>query len=182
MARAQRKPITYDEYHQLEQNSEIRHELVDGVLVAMVGGTDIHNLITGNIMVAFKTRLRGRGCRVFFSDMRLRIGENVRYPDVFVTCAADDDHPHYKTQPIVIAEVLSDSTARMDRGAKFDDYRQLPSLAHYLLISQTAVHVEHFARKTGWQSEVLIHDNLLTLSTLSLSIPITDFYEDIGIG
>lgn len=180
MASVQLKALSYDDYISGEQNSEFRHELVDGQLYAMGGSTAEHNLIAGNLFVALKLGLRGSGCQVFFADMNVRIEEQGCYPDVFVSCTHEDDQAYYKTQPVLIAEVLSDSTARIDRGKKFDEYRQLDSLECYLLLSQTAVHIEHFSRANGWRKpDVLLMDGTLELTALGLSIPVAEIYDDI---
>ena len=171
--------LSFDEYLALEEDSEVRQELVAGELRAMGGGTDIHNLIATGLGFALKSRLRGTSCHVFIGDVKVRAGDNGRYPDVFVSCARDDNHPLYKEQPVLIAEVLSDSTQKQDRGDKFADYRQLASLEDYLLIAQSAVHIEYFCRADNWRQRILLENDTLVLASLNLQIPVREIYGDV---
>jgi Uma2 family endonuclease len=179
----QTEPLSFDEYLALESTLQLRHELVDGEIRAMGGGTDVHNLIATAMGFALRSRLRAMSspCRVFIGDVKVRAGHNGRYPDVFVSCAREDNHALYKEQPLLIAGVLSDSTQKEDRGQKFNDYRQLTSLQDYLLIAQSAVHIEHFRREENdsWQQRILLENDTLILSVFELQIPVCEIYEDV---
>ncbi|MFO1433238.1 MAG: Uma2 family endonuclease [Candidatus Competibacteraceae bacterium] len=145
--------LSIDDYLVLEQTSAIRHELVDGRLYAMVGATDVHNLLVQGFAAALRKRLKGSGCRIFTETIKLRVGDNFRYPDVFVTCAASDNDPLFKTQSILIAEILSDTSRRRDQEEKRDEYRQIASLRYYVLLEQGNVSARCWSRQDdGWGS------------------------------
>ena len=114
-----------------------RHEYIDGEVFAMAGAEDRHVTVAGNLYIALRQHLGGSPCRTFMSDMRLHVASanSYFYPDVLVTCSALDlASPLVKTEPKLIAEVLSPSTAAYDRGVKFSHYRSLASLQEYVLI------------------------------------------------
>lgn len=141
--------LTPEEYLQLESSSDIKHEYLDGEIFAIAGATDTHVTIAGNIFAMLLTHLRGSGCRVYISDMKVKIETKNRffYPDVMVTCKAEDrENSTYKEFPRLIIEVLSDSTEAFDRGDKFADYQSLPSLQEYVLINTKKARIECFRR------------------------------------
>ncbi len=114
-----------------------RHEFLDGEVFAMAGAEDRHVTVSMNLAFALRQHLSGSPCRTYMSDMRLHVAaaNSYFYPDVLVTCSALDlDSPMLKSEPRLIAEVLSPSTAAYDRGLKFSHYRSLASLQEYLLI------------------------------------------------
>ena len=137
IATPQSSNLTPEEYLQLETKSDIKHEYINGEVYAMAGATDTHVTIAGNIFALLLSHLRGSGCRVYISDMKVRIENKNRfyYPDVLVTCEdRDRENSTFKQFPSLIIEVLSDSTEAFDRGDKFADYQSLPSLQEYVLI------------------------------------------------
>jgi Uma2 family endonuclease len=141
--------LTIEEYLQREIASDTKHEYFDGEIFAMAGATDTHVTIAGNIFALLLTHLRGSGCRVYISDMKVKIEAKKRffYPDVMVTCEAKDrENSTYKDCPCLIIEVLSDSTEAFDRGEKFADYQCLPSLQEYVLINTKKARIESFRR------------------------------------
>ncbi len=146
--------LSPEQYLALEATSAVKHEYIDGEIYAMAGATDVHVTLTGNLFAALLSHLRvshwkGSGCRVYFSDMKARIEAINRYyyPDVMVTCdRKDQDEPTFKRHPILIVEVLSDSTTSFDRGDKFADYQMLESLKEYVLINTHRQRVECFRR------------------------------------
>lgn len=142
---------TPDEYLRFEREAPERHELIDGEIVAMSGGTFEHALIAGNATTALGNTLRGRACFVCSPDMRIKVEalERYTYPDVSVVCgtpAFEDDRRDTLLNPVALFEVLSDSTESDDRGEKFAGHRTLSSLVDYVLISQKSVLVEHYTR------------------------------------
>mgnify|MGYP003827017317 CR=1 FL=1 len=119
---------TYREYLALEDGANVRHEFLDGEIYAMAGGTPEHASICVNVSTALNVQLRGRGCRVHSSDLRIRVLPTglVTYPDVTVVCAhaeLDPEHRHTITNPQLVVEVLSPSTAAYDRGEKLAHYK-----------------------------------------------------------
>jgi Uma2 family endonuclease len=136
-----------DEYLQIEEKSPIKHEYVNGRLYAMVGASQAHNTIAGNLLTALRSHIRGSGCRVFISDMKVCIEHRncYYYPDVVVSCdQRDQETPISLRFPRLIVEILSDSTEAFDRGDKFQDYQTIESLQEYVLISSKRQLVQCF--------------------------------------
>jgi Uma2 family endonuclease len=152
MALPVERRLTVAEYLAAErQHPDTKCEYLAGVVVAMAGGTRLHSLLGTRIAAALSTALGGRGCEVHGSDLRVRIPARDlgTYPDVTVVCGpfeGDADDPDAATNPIAIVEVLSPTTEAWDRGEKFAAYRALPSLRHYVLVSQDRQHIEHYQR------------------------------------
>ena len=149
IASPQQSYLTPEEYLQLEDASNIKHEYIDGQVFAMAGASDPHVTIALNIATLLRSHVRGSGCRVYIADMKARIESLNRfyYPDVMVTCdPRDRETSTYKCFPSLIVEVLSDSTEAFDRGDKFVDYQELESLREYVLINTKRQRVECFRR------------------------------------
>jgi Uma2 family endonuclease len=141
--------MSYGEYLAAEEISAIRHEYLRGEIYAMAGGTPPHARLALAIGSDLRVALAGRPCGVFGSDLRVRVQATdlSTYPDVTVVCGklehANED-PNAATNPVLIVEVLSDSTEADDRGEKFAHYRRLPSLREYLLVSQREARLEAY--------------------------------------
>jgi Uma2 family endonuclease len=149
IASPQQPQLTPDEYLQMEAQSPVKHEYIDGQIYARAEASDPHVTIAGNLATLLRSHVRGSGCRVYISDMKARIEALNRfyYPDVLVTCDPRDlETPTYKRFPTLIVEVLSDSTEAFDRGDKFADYQTLESLREYVLINTKRQRVECFRR------------------------------------
>ena len=134
---AQKSVFTAADYLAWEPAQLDRHEFLDGEVFAMAGAEDRHVTVAGNLYIALRQHLSGSPCRTFMSDMRLQVAAAncYFYPDVLVTCSALDlASAMIKTEPKLIAEVLSPSTGAYDRGLKFSHYRSLASLEEYVLI------------------------------------------------
>ena len=138
MAQAAQKPVlTAADYLAWESAQLDRHEFLDGEVFTMAGAEDRHVTVAGNLYIALRQHLSGSPCRTYMSDMRLHVAaaNSYFYPDVLVTCSALDlASAMVKTEPKLIVEVLSPSTAAYDRGLKFSHYRSLASLQEYVLI------------------------------------------------
>ena len=165
------------QFLEYEQSQEIRHELVDGYLYGMVGATDRHEEISLNLAAALQRHLSGGPCRAYKGDMKLRINDDFYYPDVFVRCSEDRGDPYFKTDPVMIAEVLSPSTQRYDRGDKRQVYLGLESLQEYVLISQTDMHVEVVKREGMLVTTLYSEQDVLDLDSLDFSITLAELYE-----
>ncbi|MEY8877296.1 MAG: Uma2 family endonuclease [Leptothrix sp. (in: b-proteobacteria)] len=129
--------MTAAEYLAWETAQPERHEFLDGEIWAMAGAEDRHVTLAGNIYMALRQHLHGSSCRTFMSDMKLHAesANSYFYPDVFVTCSETDRASTLvKREPTLVVEVLSNSTAAYDRGAKFAHYRQIPTLREIALI------------------------------------------------
>ena len=143
--------ISEDEYLEIERNSEIKHEYFDGEIFAMSGASEAHNLIVANVIITLGSQLKKKPCRVYPSDMRLKIERTTlyTYPDAMIVCGErkfGDKEKDMLLNPDVIIEVLSDSTENYDRGKKFEHYRQIASLKEYVLISQHERKIEKFMK------------------------------------
>lgn len=129
--------MSLDQFLAWDASQSVRHEFSAGEVFAMAGAEDSHVTVAGNVYVHLRRHLAGTPCRAFMSDMKLLVeaADSVFYPDVMVTCSdADRRSPLYKSEPKLLVEVLSPSTAAFDRGDKFAAYRRLSSLQEYVLI------------------------------------------------
>jgi Uma2 family endonuclease len=187
MAVATLEEISLEQYFTLESRSELRHEFHDGRRVEVAGASLNHNYLAGNLYAALWNALRSKAFSVFMNDMRVWIPDDKRavYPDVMVVA----DPPEFALErkdtlanPRIIAEVLSSSTEAYDRGDKFKAYRSLPSLAEYLLISQSKKAVDHFVKNNAgkWVLETsLAEQGELALASIDLSLDLDVLYDKV---
>ena len=176
--------FTPEEYFVWEAQQLEKHELINGRVYAMTGGTRNHSDIAGNIMTIFKTHLRGSGCKVYNSDCRINIiGTNdFTYPDLSVTCdQRDKKHPLYITYPCLIVEVLSPTTEAYDRGKKFARYRRNPSLIDYVLVSseEMAIDIYHKNEAGDWLILSYRAGDVVEFKSINLRVTIEQIYEEI---
>jgi Uma2 family endonuclease len=177
--------LSPEEYLALERQAEYKSEYLDGVMYAMAGGTERHNLIAANIIISVGVQLRNRPCRVYPSDLKVRIPNSKRffYPDVSVVCGDTkfaDDERDIILNPVLIVEVLSDSTAAYDRGKKFLSYQQIESLREYLLIAQDEFLVEHFVRQdnASWlYTKANALEETIILPSIECELALRDVYD-----
>lgn len=175
--------MTVEQYLELEKTAEVKHEFHDGLLVAMVGVTQVHALVTLNVGAWLRANLRGGPCRVVVSDFKVHVAAANRffYPDVTVYCdASSSPDSLFTAVPKVIVEVLSPSTANYDRGKKFADYRRLDSLEAYVLVDTDWQAVDVF-RPTAdriWYITSFGPGEQVPLQSLGLDIPVDAIYED----
>ncbi|MBD2636359.1 Uma2 family endonuclease [Limnothrix sp. FACHB-881] len=182
--------ITADDYLAQEVLAETRNEYRNGVVVPMTGGTPEHNEIASVLNALLRIALKGQGYSIFVADQRLWIPEPnlYTYPDVMVAkrpIERKPDRTDTVMNPILIAEVLSKSTAAYDRTEKFAAYRTIASLQNYLLIDQYQPHVELYARTGDQQwlfSEYGQLSNRVLLDAVSVELPLADLYEAIEFG
>jgi Uma2 family endonuclease len=173
-------------YMDWEAQQPERHEWVDGEIFAMTGARDAHNQIAGNLYMALRVALRGTPCRAFISDMKLYVEavDAVFYPDVLVTCDARDRGPEAdlaKRHPLLIVEVLSDSTAAYDRGRKFELYRRLQELQEVLFIAQDRMQLDLFRRngQGRWELYPAAEGEVLRLESVGLDLAVAQVYQDV---
>lgn len=178
------RTISYGEYLDLERLSEEKHEFIDGMAVAMAGGSIEHGRLASRLAHLLSAALEGRACGVYSSDVRIRIPGTGRstYPDLNVVRtslerAADDAEAI--VNPTVIVEVLSESTERSDRGEKFAHYRRIPSLKEYVLVSQDERRIEIFRREgERWVLDEFLADGSVVLDSLDVEFPLASLYDD----
>lgn len=178
--------LSPEEYLGLERRAEFKSEYVDGVVHARADSSERHNLITANVVTALGVQLRDRPCRVYPSDLKVRVPNSKRffYPDVSVVCGETefaDEERDVILNPILIVEVLSESTEAFDRGRKFSSYQQLESLREYLLVSQGELVVEHYLRQeAGWfYTKASGPDADLNLPALDCRVALSDIYSKV---
>lgn len=185
-----RTMLTAEEYLEQERVAEFKSEYVNGDVTAMAGGSSNHDEIATNIISSLKQQLKGRPCRVFSSDFKVRIDKanGFRYPDVSGLCGPILYHDKTRDaycNPAVIFEVLSPSTESFDRGEKFRLYRLLDSLFEYILVRQDRVEVEVWTRGADsvWTS-VIYNEAIdsIRLKTLDCSLTLGDIYDKVEFG
>ena len=175
---AQTQTVTFEEFLSFVEHAEGKHELVNGVMYAMTGGTLRHADVTTNLVVSLHRELGGRPCRVRTSDAMVRTAAgDALYPDVVVTCGDSDTHPIWITRPLLVVEVLSEGTAAYDRGLKFEKYRAVESLAEYVLVDPDRTAVDIYRRETAgrWVLDP-VRDGAVVLLSLDISLTLDDIY------
>jgi len=182
--KTQDRYFTPEEYFAWEAQQLEKHELIDGRVHGMSGGTKNHSAIKLNIVVLLKDHLRGSQCQVFNSDLKISIlhTANYTYPDLSVTCDdRDREHPLYITYPCLIVEVLSLSTEAYDRGKKFNWYRRNPNLIDYVLVSSDEMAVDIYHKKDTGEWVILSYreGDVVEFKSIGLSLPIEQFYEEV---
>jgi Uma2 family endonuclease len=181
------QPLSEDEYLRQEAEAEIKHELVSGEAYAMAGASERHNRIAGNVFYHLRSITRGKACRAFMADMKLRIAASSTYyyPDVMLVCDPADEHPIYKQAPRLIAEVLSPATANVDLREKWQAYRALPSVRYYLLVDSDRLWARVFFRKEegDWFEQDLSREDVFEVQCdeVRLDLTLDDLYEDTGL-
>jgi Uma2 family endonuclease len=177
--------MTAEEYLKWEATQEMRHEYVDGDIVAMTGGSIPHNDIALNLYTSLRPHLRQRGCRVNVSDVKVQANQNSRYfyPDLVITCDPEDlKSRQFIQNPKVIVEVLSPSTASYDCTKKLKYYRQIPSLQEYVLIDSESMSVEVYQRGEGkmWHYYEYTNGDVIALQSIEFEFSIELLYEGIS--
>jgi len=180
---------TIDEYLRLERDSQEKHEYDDGDILAMAGASRVHVLIAGNTFAALHSRLLGKSCVPYMSDLRIRVTGRPKYvyPDVAVICGEaiqdpDDQRGESYMNPRLIVEVLSPTTEKYDRGRKFDRYRQVESFREYVLVSQDAARVEMYFRNPDgtWAFDAAVGiDAVARLRSLNTDLPLSEIYAGV---
>ena len=186
---AELKPnLTFDEYLAIESKAEYKSEFVNCQMYAMAGASPEHNLIVINVGSELRAQFKNRPCRVYASDLLLKIPEkeNGRYPDLTVVCGQSQfyNNPHIDAllNPTLVVEILSPSTENYDRGVKTEEYRSIPSLKEYLLIAQDRCHVEHYVRQSDNQwllSEFKSLQAVIRLPSINCDLSLIEVYANV---
>ncbi|HEX8651567.1 MAG TPA: Uma2 family endonuclease [Pyrinomonadaceae bacterium] len=179
--------LTPEEYLAIERKSEIKHEYFAGEMFAMVGASKRHNLITANIIRILGNQLLDRPYNVYPSDMRVKVSATGKYtyPDVVVACEEekfDDAGNDTLLNPVVIIEVLSESTEAYDRGKKFEHYQTIESLTEYLLVAQDPYRIEQYVRQSNreWRySEYHNAEDIVKISAIDCELTLKDVYAKV---
>ena len=179
--------LTEAEYLDLERRLESRNEFFGGEMFAMSGGTPLHSQIAANLVREFGNQLKQRDCIVYNSDLRLKVEATglFTYPDLSVVCGPLQFAPGTDdtvVNPTLIVELLSDSTEAYDRGKKFENYRQIPELREYLLVSQKEPRIEQFVRQENEQwllREAAGLAATLSLPSLEINISLAEVFAGV---
>lgn len=181
------KTITATQYLARERKADFKSEYFQGEVFAMAGGSPSHSLIGANVVRATGNQLDGKTCRVFNSDLRIKVQASglYTYPDASIVCGElqfDDEQQDTVTNPTVIVEVLSDSTEKYDRGRKSAHYRTIDSVQVILLIAQDARHVECYTRQAedAWLlREYLSLEDAVNLDGIGISLSMSEIYRGV---
>ena len=178
--------MTFDEYLRFEMASDERHEFIDGVVYGMTGAALPHNRLALNVAARLLTGAGDGPCHVYMEGAKLRVGDDVFYPDVMVVCdrTGEDDAMAYA--PCLLVEVLSPSTARRDRTTKRTKYQAIPSLRAYVVVSRQGRHVERHwrdAADTAWQSEEIAdRGDVVIPCPVSTVLTLDEIYRGVDVG
>jgi Uma2 family endonuclease len=181
---APRHRYTYSEYVALERDANVRHEYFDGEIYAMAGGSPRHAAICANVSTSLAVQLRGRGCQVHSSDLNVRVLETglTTYPDVTVVCSKAELDPESRntiTNPKVVVEVLSPSTAAYDRGEKLSHYKRIRSLEEIVLVAHDEHLLEVWRREDdGSWIRSQARTGSLALPSIGCSLEVAEVYRD----
>ncbi|QTA93791.1 Uma2 family endonuclease [Desulfonema magnum] len=185
MLQPQKKNISAEEYLEMEKTAEYKNEYFQGEIFAMTGASFNHNLIVSNIIIALGSRLRNSSCFIFSGDMKIQVDEAMHYtyPDVSIVCGDIEfvgGRDDVITNPVVIFEVLSNSTKDYDRGSKFTAYRNIRSLKDYILIDQYDYHAEYFYKneqKRWILEEFRSPGDTLKISSVAAELSLDTIYD-----
>jgi Uma2 family endonuclease len=175
---------TYDEYRRFERDSNVKHEYLDGQILAMAGGTLEHAALAAASITELGQQLVNGRCHMFTSDLRIRVVASglATYPDVAVICGdveRDPDDRNNAVNPTLLIEVSSPGTEHYDRGAKAEHYRRIPSLREYVIVSQKERRIERWRpdQGDGWQVEVAERGGRLALEAIGVVLDVDAVYD-----
>lgn len=176
--------ISEQDYLTMEQNAELRHEYVDGYIYAMAGGSRSHNKVSGNIYSALHQQIKGTPCDVYMSDLKLSIPHrrSYYYPDLMLGCSREETDEYFLTRPCLIIEVLSKSTAAVDRREKLVAYQSIPSLREYCLVAQDDYRVERYHRLDAaglWHWTVYEKGDSVQFSCIDYQLGMDEIYAGV---
>jgi Uma2 family endonuclease len=186
MAETARRPrYSLKEYLILEEMSNVRHEYLDGQIFAMAGGTPEHAGLCANLIALLSNALAGRPCRVFTSDVRVRVRATGfdTYPDATVVCGREErdaDDSNALGNPLLLVEVTSPSTEAYDRGEKLEHYKRIPSLQEVLIVAHRETRVDVWRRRRGeeWAVESAGPEGKVRLQSLSCELAVAEIYRN----
>ena len=171
--------MTIETFLAWERLQELRHEFDGALVTAMTGGTLRHSIIATNLVEALGRRLTPP-CRALRGDVKILAANSVRYPDAVVTCSPFDDRGDIVPDPVVVFEVLSPSTASLDRLVKNAEYRATPSIQRYVMLEQGRMGATVFARDGGqWMSLILLGDTTLSMPEIGVEVPLSEVYRGV---
>ena len=174
--------VSVEDYLEGEKDSPIRHEYVDGYIYAMAGASDRHNRIAINVTSRLNDRLIEGPCEVFMSDTKLKVTPTTYYyPDVIVCCDSPAPDAYFRAQPVIIIEIISPTTQRIDHHEKLIAYKRMPTVREYVVMYQDQILIQ-VHRRVGdeWQQRRLSNPtDSLMLESVGLSIALADIYRGV---
>lgn len=182
MSLAQQAPLISEaDYLAGEKVSEIKHEYIDGYVYAMSGASISHNRLTLTLARKFGNHLDGKLCQPYAADVKVKVGSKYFYPDVLVDCSNQADTSYFTESPVLIVEVLSKSTRRMDETTKRLAYQQIDTMQEYVLVEQDFVDIEVVRRSRGWQSERFYLGDSILFESIGLTLTVEEIYDRINL-
>ncbi|EWH08186.1 hypothetical protein DS2_18628 [Catenovulum agarivorans DS-2] len=169
--------LTVDEYLQGELVSDTKHEFVDGQVYAMAGASINHERISGNIFGELRNHLKGSPREALSSDMKVKARDNFYYPDVLVDCKFDNATPYYSETPVIIVEVLSRSTRKLDETKKLVEYLNIPTLQEYVLIEQDFADVTVYRKSDDWRCKHYFLGDDITFESINFTVSVEEIYD-----
>ncbi|WP_428483748.1 Uma2 family endonuclease [Rhodopila sp.] len=180
MSIALRQPMSLEVFLAWEEQQELRWEFDGFEPVAMTGGTAQHSVIQRNLYIALGTRLRGKRCQVYTADLKIAVAGSIRYPDAFVVCSPVPGRTLVVTEPVVVFEVLSPSTASTDFGIKNEEYRDTPSIQRYVMLAQDRQRATVFERAANdWIGHIVSGEAILRMPEIEITLPLAEFYDGV---
>jgi Uma2 family endonuclease len=177
-----RTPMTREEFLAWEERQDLRYEFDGWQPVAMTGGTVAHSVIQNNLHMAIGSRLRRTPCRFYGSDLKIETAHGIRYPDGFVACGTVMVDATVIRDPVVIFEVLSDSTARTDLVTKNQEYAAIPSVRRYVVLAQESMAGTMFERiGDDWVGHLLAADSVLRMPEIGIELALAELYEGVDV-
>ncbi len=173
--------LTFDAYLAFETQSLERHEFVDGNLFVVPGGTLRHNFIRDELHALWRVAARAADCRSFTGDVINRINDRGYYPDLFVICEKINGSARIVTKPCILVEVLSKTTEIVDRGEKWQHYQTIPTLEHYVLLSQDEPVAEVFSRQNdgSWRYQKYVGSDVIQFPSIAFDLSLEELYADL---
>ena len=174
------KPLTENEYFVFEEQSELKHELINGILYEMSGVSKYHNEMSGIIFMWLKSLLKNKDWKIYYEGFKVRTPDgNFFYPDVIV-CNKNAER-YFTAEPVLLVEVLSETTRKFDLTDKFIQYQKIPTLQYYLCVEpEQQVIIFYFKNETGeWQTETFTkNESVVELPKLEISFSVQDVYNE----
>jgi Uma2 family endonuclease len=174
-------PMSEEDYLLTEADATTKHEYIDGRAYAMTGASVNHGRLSGNVFGEIRSHLKGKPCEAFATDIKIPLkiaaGKDYVYPDVVVDCSALEGKSYFANAPVLLVEVLSPSTRKLDMTTKLLRYINLPSLQEYVLIEQDIVQIQVLRKSNGWQSEYFYLGDSVTFTAIGLTLAVEAVYE-----
>jgi len=170
--------VTKTEYLELEENSDSKHEYIDGQVIAMSGASSSHRRISGNIFTQISNHLHDHPCVPSTCDARVASKDDYYYPDIVVDCNENEDSTSlYAEKPVLIIEVFSKSTKHLDKGRKLLEYINIPSMIEYVMVEQNSASIDVLRKSEGWIPRNYIIGENIHFESIDLLLSVEEIYH-----